>query len=127
MEERWKDVVGYEGLYTVSSRGVVKSFFWHGKPKERIIKQTLVSTGYYNVKLNKSKIRGTDDKKTFGVHRLLAVAFIENDDPVNKTEVNHKDHNGLNNTVENLEWVSHKYNILHSWKNPKRKSKNMVY
>lgn len=48
------------------------------------------------------------------VHRLVAFAFIENDDPINKTEVNHKDYNRINNRVENLEWISHADNVRYS-------------
>ena len=48
------------------------------------------------------------------VHRLVATAFIKNDDPKNKTEVNHKDFNRENSRVDNLEWVSHKENIKYS-------------
>lgn len=46
------------------------------------------------------------------VHRLVAEAFIPN--PDNLPEVNHKDENGLNNSVDNLEWCSHQYNIEYS-------------
>lgn len=52
-------------------------------------------------------------KKRFFAHRLVAIAYIPNDDP-NKTEVNHKDGNKLNNCVDNLEWVSAKENAQHA-------------
>lgn len=54
---------------------------------------------------------GTTTKR---VHRLVAEAFIYNDDPENKLEVNHIDFNRNNNVVENLEWLSHRDNIIHS-------------
>ena len=48
------------------------------------------------------------------IHRLVAEAFIEK--PMDeKVEVNHKDGNRANNTVENLEWLSHKQNVIHSF------------
>ena len=51
--------------------------------------------------------------------RAVALAFIENDDPINKTEVNHKDYNRQNDNVDNLEWVSHGDNVRYSIQNRK--------
>lgn len=47
------------------------------------------------------------------VHRLLAAAFISN--PNNLDEINHIDGNPLNNSINNLEWCTHQYNIQHAW------------
>ena len=52
--------------------------------------------------------------KTFALHRLIALAFIENTE--NKEQVNHIDGNKLNNSVENLEWVSNQENQIHKFK-----------
>jgi hypothetical protein len=52
--------------------------------------------------------------KYFSIHRLVAQAFIPN--LLNKEDVNHIDGNKLNNSVNNLEWVTRKENIQHSWK-----------
>jgi len=54
-------------------------------------------------------------QKTFLLHRLLAEAFIPN--PEHLLEVNHKDGNKLNNSLDNLEWVSRSENIMHGIKN----------
>ena len=52
--------------------------------------------------------------RSVGVHILMAMAFVPNDDPINKTEVNHKDFDRTNWKIENLEWMSHGDNIRYS-------------
>ena len=47
------------------------------------------------------------------VHRLMADAWLKNPDPEMFTEVNHKNKNRSDNSIENLEWVNHQNNILH--------------
>lgn len=90
MEEVWKAVVGYEGLYEVSSEGRVKSLITN-----KLMSIFGCGNGYYRVSL---KGRGVY------VHRIVAEAFIEN--PLNKKEVNHLDEDPSNNCVENLEWAT---------------------
>lgn len=53
---------------------------------------------------------------TILVHRVVALAFIPNDNPTDKTEVNHKDFNRANPRWDNLEWISHKDNVRYSHK-----------
>ena len=110
MEEIWKPIEGYEGLYEVSSYGRIKSLERYRSNnggiqliKERIMKP-LDYNGYKNVLLWKN-----GSKKKEYVHRLVAKAFLSN--PDNLKEVNHKDENPSNNMVENLEWCSHRYNM----------------
>ena len=106
MEEIWKDIEGYEGLYQISNLGRV----WSVR-KEIYRKPTIVS-GYYGVSLTKD---GQFD--IFTIHRLVAKAFIPN--PLNLPQVNHKDENKLNNRVDNLEWCTAKYNSNYGSRNSK--------
>ena len=100
LNEIWKPIKGYEGLYEVSNFGRIKSLKFG---KERIIKGSKDKYGYLQVGLSKN-----NKSKTFKVHRLVAEAFIDNTD--NLPQVNHKDENPSNNVVSNLEWCDAKYN-----------------
>lgn len=108
MEEVWKDVVGYEGLYQVSNMGRVKSLSRIGlngnRLKERLLKPRPKAFGYLLVCLYKQ-----GNCKNFLIHRLVAEAFIPN--PNNYPQINHKDEVTYNNVVSNLEWCTCKYNI----------------
>lgn len=99
MNEIWKPILGYENLYIISNFGNVFSI-----QSKRNIKQTKNSKGYLIVGLCKNKKR-----KSCLIHRLVAEAFIDN--PNKLPEINHKDENPLNNTITNLEWCTHKYNM----------------
>lgn len=106
MEEIWKDVTGFEGLYLVSNLGRVKSFRASaklGNPKEFILKPYLINSGYEVITLY-----GNGKKVKFQVHRLVATEFIQN--PLGLPCVNHKDENKRNNRVDNLEWCTYEYN-----------------
>lgn len=63
---------------------------------------------YYKLKFNyyDPKNDNTFKQKDIYIHRAVGSAFLENDDPENKTQVDHLDGDHSNNTVENLEWVS---------------------
>lgn len=101
MEEIWKDIVGYEGLYQISSNAEVRKIMPNGKYK--ILKPSIGGSGYPRVSLRKNKT-----SKTMLLHRLLALTFIPN--PNNYPCINHKDENPLNCSLQNLEWCTYKYN-----------------
>ena len=108
IEEIWKPVVGYEGLYEVSSLGIVRSLDRYDSRncfrKGRILKLNDNGRGYLDVQLcSNGKV------KHHLVHRLVAEAFIPN--PYNLPQVNHRDENPSNDNVDNLEWCDAKYNI----------------
>ena len=88
--------------YKVSSDGKV----YNSELSE--LKQTVNKRGYTMVKLCKNGFQ-----KNCSVHRLVAEAFIPNEE--NKPEVNHIDGNKLNNTIDNLEWVSRGENQRHAY------------
>lgn len=101
MEEIWKDILGYEGNYQVSSLGNVKNI-----KNERILKGRLDKYGYYRVILCKKGMR----YKNFQIHRLVAMAFIKN--PNDKPQVDHINTIRIDNRVENLRWVTYRENNL---------------
>lgn len=104
MNEIWKDIDGYEGLYEISNLGRVKSLPRNGTIKDaKILKYSVNKYGYYTVYLNKNGIQ-----KTFTLHRLVAIAFINNHD--NKKCIDHINTIKTDNSVENLRWVTVKEN-----------------
>lgn len=105
-QEIWKPVVGFEGLYEVSSKGVVKSiprmiirnkgsYFSKGK----ILSPYKDENGYLYVSLCKN-----GKPKSFFVHRLVALAFIPN--PESKPHIDHINTITFDNRVENLRWCT---------------------
>lgn len=103
--ELWKDIPSFKGLYQASTKGNIRSLY-----KNIILKQSTSKNGYRKVMLCKNKKR-----KLCSVHRLIAMTFLDNYSE--KLQVNHKDGNKKNNTIKNLEMVTCKENIQHSFKN----------
>lgn len=122
--ELWKPVVGYEGLYEISSEGRVKrlahitvdSLGRTSCYEDKILKyHTSKSTGYPNVNLTKNGCH-----KTINTHSLIADAFIPN--PSNLPCINHKDENRGNSVLSNLERCDYSYNNSYGTAKEKRKS-----
>ena len=107
MEEIWKPIKDYEGLYEVSNLGRVKSLKRFHHQREQILKNKLTKDGYYEIALLKNS-----KYKYIRIHRIVAQTFIPNE--MNKKEVNHKDGNKLNNCVDNLEWCTSSENQKHA-------------
>lgn len=114
MIEEWRPIEGYEGLYEISSYGKVRSLDRYDSRNHfrngRILKLSYNTVGYLSVGLHSN-----GKAKTYMVHRMVAEAFIPN--PDNLPEVNHRNEDKSNNSVENLEWCDHKYNSNYGTRN----------
>lgn len=111
MEEVWKDIAGYEGLYKVSNFGKVMRLanpeIYHSPKVSKLMSLCQDKDGYYIVGLtDRTKVR-----KTKRVHRLVALAFIPN--PHNLKEINHINEIKTDNRVDNLEWCNTQYNLTY--------------
>ena len=121
--EKWENVgvvknVDFKKQYETSNFGRVKSCGsedGHTR-KEKILKQSTNRRGYKFVNLSKN-----GNNTVVFVHTLVANAFLCNDDPVNKTEVNHIDENTRNNCAYNLEWCTHLYNMRYGTRTERTK------
>ena len=103
-QEHWKVIEEFPD-YEVSDKGRIRRLTPGKCTYKGKIKNTSISNvGYELVFFNKK-----DKIYSRTVHRLVAIAFLPKPDGCN--EINHKDENKLNNTVENLEWCTHKYNM----------------
>jgi hypothetical protein len=119
--EEWADILGYEGFYKVSTHGRVKSLSKIVKSRNRasgvntrtiaegIRKSEPTNNGYLRITLSKDGVN-----KRISIHRLVAKTFIGN--PQEKKAVNHKNGIKTDNRVENLEWVTHSENEIHSYR-----------
>ena len=119
-------VKGYEGFYEISKHGIIRSVervistgAGNRKILSHVISTRINNCGYVEIRLSKEGNR----KSTF-LHVLLAKVFIPN--PEEKPEINHKNGVKTDNSLENLEWVSHSENVRHAYnlglckKHPKR-------
>ena len=110
-----KNIVGYEGLYAITSCGKVWSY-----RNECFLKPISTRNGYLIVALYKDRQR-----KWYSLHRLVAEAYIPN--PENLPQVNHRDENKANNCLQNLEWCDAKYNINYGTRPEKIKKPILQY
>ena len=115
-KEIWKDVIGFEGIYQVSSSGRVRSSYRRGSSKRYyisnefvLLKNIIHDNGYYFVTLRKNGV-----VQQCSVHRLVAETFIPN--LYGYTDVNHKNGIKTDNRIENLEWCTRQQNICHAFK-----------
>jgi hypothetical protein len=113
----WLDVDGFEGYYKISNTGDVMSldrvvYYADGRVgnyKGKKLSPTVCRYGYPRVVLQMG-----DQKLQTSVHRLVAKAFLENKDCL--THVNHINEDREDNRSSNLEWCTHRENLIHSMK-----------
>jgi hypothetical protein len=116
VDEIWKDVVGFEGFYQVSNLGRVRSVdrvvfhpvYGDMRRKSRVLKSSLSTCGYLSLILCRD---GVNFSKT--VHSLVALAFIG--DRLDGYQINHKDGDRFNNSLENLEYCTRLDNMRHAF------------
>jgi hypothetical protein len=113
MEEIYKDIPGYDGLYQVSNMGNVKILNYRSTNKERILKANTSSNAYLRVCLYKN-----GKQKVIAIHQLVAMAFLGHIPNGKSIVVDHIDNNKLNNHVSNLQIVSHRINTTKDRNNP---------
>lgn len=99
--ERWRSVLGYEGIYQVSDLGNIR------RVGGALIKPYLRPEGYASVALSKS-----GKVSTFSVHTLVAESFCRGFG----REVNHRNGKKHDNKATNLEWSTRSLNILHAYR-----------
>ena len=116
--EIWKNVVGFEGKYLISSKGRVISLgrtIYAGsggykQSKPRLLTKSIMRNGYYGVMLSdRDKRIGLNRTKPYYIHRLIAEAFIPN--PHNKPMIDHINTDRTDNRVSNLRWCTQKENM----------------
>lgn len=107
----WKGLkyrgIDYSNKFRISNLGELQNIKTNTTYKKR-----KTEFGYHTVTVS---LGSRKHKLVINIHRAVAETFIPN--PNNKTEVNHKDGNKLNNSVENLEWCTHRENMIHASKN----------
>ena len=106
----WRDIEGFD-MYEVNAQGQVRR-------KAQILKPGAIPTGHLTVGL----CRGKGKPKSMYVHRLVALAFLENRE--SKRVVNHKNGNPKDNRLENLEWATHSENNTHAYQSNGRCAAN---
>ena len=124
-------IANFEGRYTVNDSDNDYEKVWSNLHHKYLKSNYCNKNGYVTFALRElvrdengepvlnKKGKPKTKNKRLELHKIVALAFVPNDDPENKTQVNHIDENKRNNSVENLEWVTPSQNINHGTRNDK--------
>lgn len=105
--EEWRDILDYEGVYQVSSLGNIRRWRKKYKRHDLLKVQLDKKKGYYRINLClNSKI------KKFWVHSLVARVFLNHIPNGMASVIDHIDNNKLNNSVDNLQIISNRENLI---------------
>lgn len=114
-DEIWKPIKDYEGLYEVSNKGNIRSIertvIESSTGRKKPVREKLVSFGDNGNGYKFCYLWKNNKSKRCYVHRLVAETFIPN--PNNLPQVNHKNLDKTDNSVNNLEWISDIDNKIH--------------
>lgn len=105
-KEEWRDIPGYEGVYQVSSEGLVKSLNYRRTGREKTLKLYESNHGYFTVGLY---LNGKP--RTFQVHQLVAIAFLGHERCGHKSIIDHINNKKKDNRVVNLQITTPRHNV----------------
>ena len=103
--EVWKDIPNFEGRYQVSNLGNVRSLNFKGLGYCKNLSNSLDAKGYHIQRLSKNK-----KSKTYSMHKLIAITFLNHKPNGYKLVVDHIDGNSSNNKLYNLQLTTQRHN-----------------
>jgi hypothetical protein len=118
--EVWKPILGYESIYEISNYGRIKCLPKNGR--ETFVKKIFMAKHRCNYWI--AELYKDNKRKRFSLHRLVAIAFIPN--PDNLPQVNHKDEDKTNNSLDNLELLTHTENINYGTRTERASISNSI-
>ena len=118
----WRKYLKARNVYVSSEGNVAK---WR-LGKLYLLNQYEMNSGYLCVSIFDKTETKKHRRSTELVHRIVAETFLENDDPINKKEVNHLDGNKHNNAIDNLEWCTKSQNMKHAVSNGLAKTERVM-
>jgi hypothetical protein len=125
MKEIWKDIKGYEGYYQISNFGRVKSLprivNRSGNKGNMLIGEKILTSSNQKYKTIGLKMGGK--QKTYKVHKLVAISFLDHKPNGMVEIIDHIDGNKHNNKVDNLQIVNNRFNTSKGKLNKSKSSK----